>query len=453
MLSPACSRRAKSMKYRFPVLPLLAATLLFPLSGSLNGVAHAAAVPTLLDRVLVVVNDDAITESELAARIAAVKRQLAARRIKLPPENVLRQQVMDSMIMERIELDKAKKLGIQVTDAQLDDAIDNLAQRNHMSVANFYRHAERDHIDRKTLREDIRKQIIIAHLVQREVRDKVTVSEHEVDAFLEDQKKHGGGGEEFNLSHILIPVPEAADSDTRQRARALAREIRAKVKQGGSFEQYALHYSKGPNALQGGALGWRKAGQLPGVLLTAVRALKPGQVSRVIAGSNGYHLLRLNARRGGKLDTKVTQTHVRHILIRPSAIRSPAQAKQLAQLLRARILAGESFANIARADSDDAASGSHGGDLGWVTPGQMVPEFEEAMNKLKPGQISQPVHSRYGYHLIEVLARRQKDIGEERQRLSARQQIAERKNEERLQEWQRDLRAEAYVEVLASPDS
>ncbi|MEJ2107595.1 MAG: peptidylprolyl isomerase [Acidiferrobacteraceae bacterium] len=441
------------MKFRLLFPPLFAAILLFPHPWSTNAAARAAANPTLLDRVLVVVNDDVITESELAARVAAVKRQLAARRIKLPPENVLRQQVMDSMILERIELDRAKKLGISVDDAQIDHAIEDLAKRNRMSVSQFYRHARQDHMDRKSLREDIRNQIIISQLVQREVRDKVTVSEHEVDAFLRDQKQHGGGGEEFNLSHILIPVPDSANRETRQRARMLAQEIRAKVMQGGSFEQYALRYSKGPTALQGGVLGWRKAGQLPGVLLKAVRALKPGQVSRVIAGSNGYHLLRLNARRGGKLDNKVTQTHVRHILIRPSAIRTPAQSEQLAKLLRARILAGESFANIARADSDDAASGSHGGDLGWVTPGQMVPEFEAAMNKLKPGQISQPVRSRYGYHLIEVLGRRQKDIGKERKRVSARQQIAERKNEERLQEWQRQLREEAYVEVLASPDS
>ncbi len=441
------------MKHHFLLLPCIAAILALAFTWSSPVAARTQDQPQLLDRVLVVVNDDVITESELATRIAAVKGQLAARRIKLPPENILRQQVMDAMILERLELEVAKKQGITVSEAQVDVAIQDLAQRNHMSVSRFYLAAQKEHIDRAALRTDIRHQITVSQLIDREVRDKIVVSDNEVDAFLADQKLHGGGGEEFNLSHILIPVPERANEQAQARALQLIRAIRRKILSGGSFEQYALSYSKGPTALQGGALGWRGAGQLPAPLLKAVRNLKPGQLSAIIPSANGYHLLRLNARRGGKLDSKVLQTHARHILIRPTEIRTPEQAKQLAKLLRARILAGESFAALAKSESDDPVSGAHGGDLGWITPGQMVPEFEAAMNKLAPGQISEPVRTRYGYHLIEVLGRRTKDVGEERKRLEARNQILQRKTEERLQEWQRELRDEAYVEVLSAPNS
>jgi peptidyl-prolyl cis-trans isomerase SurA len=441
------------MKRRFLLLPLFAIALASTLASPSPVLAQAHGKAKLLDRVLVVVNDGVITESELAARVAEVKRQLAARHIKPPARNVLQQQIMDRMILEKIELQQASKAGITVSDAQVDTAIQNLAQRNHLSVKRFYQAAKDEGLQRAALRRNIRQQIKIAQLIDREVRDKVTVSDNEVDSFLAEQKRQGGGGEQFNLSHIFIPVPESANEVTRARALGLIRAIRAKIREGASFEQMALSYSKGPAALQGGGLGWRGAGQLPNSLLKAVRKLKPGQLSPIIPGSNGYHLLRLNARRGGKQDNIVLQTHVRHILIRPSEIRTPQQAKAIAELLRRRILAGESFAKLAKSESDDPVSGSRGGDLGWVSPGQMVPEFEAAMDKLKPGKISQPVRTRYGYHLIEVLARRTKDVGKQRQRLEARQQILQRKTEERLQEWQRNLRDEAYVDVLASPGS
>ena len=265
--------------------------------------------------------------------------------------------------------------------------------------------------------------------------------------FLSEQYKRGANVK-YDLSHILIAVGDSASSAERKQAAILANEIRQKLLAGESFEKLAITHSKGPNALKGGALGWREAGRLPDSFIKALNSVSVGEVTAVLEGTNGYHILRLNNKSGGTTGAVVKQTQVRHILLKPSEIQTIDQATKKLKHLRERILAGEKFEVLARAHSEDPGSGSQGGSLGWMSPGQLVGEFEKAMARLKPGEISQPVRTRFGVHLIQVTDRRSKDVGGERQRLTARQQIHARKAEEKLQSWLRELRDQAYVEII-----
>ncbi len=401
----------------------------------------------LLDRVLIVVDDSIITLNEVEARMKSARANLRRRNIAMPSDTVIRRQVMDAMILEQIQLGLAKRRGIQVSEPEVDQTLANIARQNRMSLQAFLAQTKKDGISADILRDDIRKQIIRRKLVENEIHRRIQVSESEVSSFLEEQNKRGVGAK-YNLSHILIAVGDSASSNKRKQAAALAAEIRNKLLAGESFENLAITHSKGPNALKGGALGWREAGRLPDVFIQALDAISVGEVTAVIEGTNGYHILRLNNKTGGKAGAVVTQTRVRHILHKPSEIQSIEQAEKKLKRLRERILAGEKFDELARAHSDDPGSAAQGGNLGWMSPGQLVSEFEKAMAKLKPGEISQPVRTRFGVHLIQVVDRRSKDLGDERQRLTARQQIHDRKAEERQQQWMRELRDQAYVEVI-----
>ncbi|MHB8535008.1 MAG: peptidylprolyl isomerase [Sulfuricaulis sp.] len=410
--------------------------------------ANAAAQPgtTDLDRILVIVNDDVITESELLERLAQTKKQLVIEKIKVPPDDILRKQLLDRMVLERLELQLAAQTGIHVSDADVDHAFETLAQRNKLSVADFRKAMKASGLDIDAYRAQIRDQIAIQQLLEREINNRVTVSDSEVNNFLENRENRAGMGMTYNLSHILIGIPESASPEAIQAAKKRAEDIHRQLAQGADFAQTAVSYSQGSDALKGGSLGWKKAGELPELFLNALARMSPGNISDVLRGPNGFHILKLNDKRGTTQAATVTQTHVRHILLRPSEIRSVADARRQLLNLRERILNGEDFAALARAHSEDPGSAANGGDLGWVNPGQMVPEFEKAMNALQPNQLSEPVRTSFGLHLIQVLGRRTHDITHERLLDAARQQIHARKADERYEQWARQLRDEAYVE-------
>ena len=430
---------------------------LFGLYTLLASAAPAAApaapvTPTdTIDRILVVVNDDIITAREVDDRVAVVRQRLIERKVALPPPDVLRRQVMERMVVERLQLQAAHQMGISVNDAQLDTAIQRIADHNHKSLDAIRQETESEPGGFKAFREEVRTQLLIQQLVEREVNSRITVSDTEVENFLASQAARGGGVE-YNLSHILISIPESASPEVIQKAHQKADAILAELKKGADFGQLAVANSQSQDALEGGNLGWKPAGQLPDLFLNALRNLQPGQVSDVLRSPNGFHILRLNDQRGGNAALNVTQTHARHILFKTSELVPLAEAQRRAEQLRERLLHGEDFAQAARAHSDDIGSAANGGDLGWVTPGQMVPEFEKAMDALKPGEISQPVTTQFGVHLIQVLARRERDISHERELADARNQIHARKADERYEQWLRQLRDEAYVEYRLAPE-
>jgi peptidyl-prolyl cis-trans isomerase SurA len=420
--------------------------LLLPL---MLGAAPARAPVIELDRIVAVVNDEIITESELAGRVAETEQQLAAQRIEAPPRDVLRRQLLERMIVEELQLQLAARTGIRVTDADVERAIASIAERNDMSVPELYRTVRAQGFERESYRDQVRRQLTIQQLIDREINSRITVSESEVNSFLERAGADARRNDEYNLSHIYIPVAEDAAAERLRAARAQAEDIRAQLLAGADFARLAVSYSQGPDALKGGALGWRGAGQLPELFLEAIRGLEPGEISPVLRGPNGFHILRLNDRRGGAAAQEtVEETHVRHILLRPNELRSLEEARMRLLEIRERLAAGEDFAELARTYSEDPVSAADGGDLGWVAPGQLVPEFARAMSRLAPGAISEPVETPFGLHLIQVLDRRERTVTGERERAAARQQIHARKADDRYEQWVRQLRDEAYVELM-----
>lgn len=401
-----------------------------------------------IDRILVVVNDDVITETELANRLAETRKQLALEKIKTPPDDILRKQLLDRMVLERLQLQLAVQTGIRVGESEVDQAIETIARRNNLSVENFRKALAKSGMDVAAYRAQTRDQLTIQQLLEREINNRVTVTDSEVSHFLENPQSRADMDVTYNLSHILIGIPESASPEAIQAAKKRAEDILRQLKAGADFEQIAVSYSQGADALKGGGLGWKKPGELPELFLGTLKSLSPGDISETLRSPNGFHILKLNDKRGAAQAEAVTQTHVRHILLRPSEIQSLEDARQKLLNLRERVENGDDFAALARAHSEDAGSAAGGGDLGWVNPGMMVPEFEKAMNALKPNQLSQPVRSSFGLHLIQVLGRRSHDITQERLEAAARQQIHARKADERYEQWARQLRDEAFVEYL-----
>ncbi len=401
-----------------------------------------------VDRILVIVNDDVITETELTNRLAETKKQLALEKIKTPPDDMLRKQLLDRMVLERLQLQLAVQTGIRIGESEVDQTIETIARRNNLSVENFRKALAKSGMDVAAYRAQTRDQLTIQQLLEREINNRVNVTDNEVSHFLENPQSRADMDVTYNLSHILIGIPESASPEAIQAAKKRAEDILRQLKAGADFEQIAVSYSQGADALKGGSLGWKKPGELPELFLGALKSMSPGNISETLRSPNGFHILKLNDKRGAAQTEAVTQTHVRHILLRTSEIQSLEDARQKLLNLRERVENGDDFAALARAHSEDTASAASGGDLGWVNPGMMVPEFEKAMNALKPNQLSQPVRSSFGLHLIQVLDRRSHDITQERLEAAARQQIHARKADERYEQWARQLRDEAFVEYL-----
>jgi peptidyl-prolyl cis-trans isomerase SurA len=401
-----------------------------------------------IDRIVVVVNDDVITESELNQRLRETRKQLELEKISAPPDAALRKQLLERMVLERLQLQLATTSGIRISESDVDRAFETVAQRNKLGAEEFRKALAQRGMDVTVYRNQLRDQLTIQQLLEREINNRVTVTDNEVENFLENPQSRADMDVSYQLSHILIGIPETASPEAIQAARKRAEDVHRQLAGGANFEQTAVSQSQGADALKGGNLGWKKAGELPELFLTALKNMSVGGVSEILRSPNGFHILKLNNKRGDSQAEAVTQTHVRHILLRPSEILSLEEARHKLLGLRERIENGDDFAALARAHSDDTGSAANGGDLGWANPGQMVPEFEKAMNALKPNQLSQPVRTSFGLHLIQVLDRRSHDVTQERVFAAARQQIHARKADERYEQWARQLRNEAFVEYL-----
>jgi peptidyl-prolyl cis-trans isomerase SurA len=427
---------------------ILAGGLVFAAVLALPSFAGAAERPQsvqVIDRIVVVVNDEIITRHELNERARVATAQLRQQGAPSPPPAVLEKQLLERMITDRVQLQFAKETGLRVDDTELDRAISRIATENKLSLQQLQAALEKDGVAFTRFREDIRNEITIARLREREVENRITVTEGEIDNFVRTQQGSAARGDEFNLSHILVAVPEKASPETIQARRERAEQALAQIKGGTDFRQVAATFSDAPDALQGGTLGWRDASRLPALFLEAVQGLQAGEMSGILRSPNGLHLLRLNERRGSTLPISVRQTHARHILIKTNELVSEEEARRRLLILRERLDNNGDFAELARLHSEDA-SGAKGGDLGWLSPRDTVPEFERAMDRLKPGQVSEPVRSQFGWHLIQVLERRNEDVSGERQRLEARHALRARKSDEAYQEWLRQLRDKAYIQ-------
>jgi peptidyl-prolyl cis-trans isomerase SurA len=406
----------------------------------------AAQRPVLVDRIVAVVNKEVITATELAERLAQAERQLRRQRIPLPERAAFERQILEHLIVEKAQLQLAADSGLRVDELQLDRAVQRIVEANKTTLAEFRRALEADGVPFERFRADVRKQILLTRVREREVDDRVQVSDGEIDIFLEANRAAAETAVEYNVAHILVRIPEQASPERIAEARARAEQARAEAAAGGDFGRLAATLSDAGDALQGGALGWRPPSRLPELFVEALKGLAPGAVSPVLRSPAGFHLLKLVDRRGSAGAAAVTQTRARHILVKTSELMSEGDARRRVEGLRQRIVAGADFAELARLNSEDG-SAARGGDLGWLLPGDTVPEFERAMTALKPGELSEPVRTPFGFHLLQVLERRTADVGAERQRMQARQVLRERKAEEAYQEWLRQLRDRTYVEL------
>jgi peptidyl-prolyl cis-trans isomerase SurA len=399
-----------------------------------------------IDRIVAIVDQAVITENELIDRIQTVRSQMEQQGATVPPLDVLQKQILERLINDRLLLQYAAQTGIRVDDTQLDRTIERIAEQNNLSVPEFRTALEQEGISYRKFREDIRNEITIARLREREVENRVNVTEAEIDNYLTTQSARGAEQDEYEIGHILIRAPEDGSPEELQKLKEKAEEVLKLLQNGTPFAEVSARHSDAPNALEGGSLGWRSAGQIPDLFNEALKSMQPGELSDILRSPNGFHILKLNDRRGGTSPLVVEQTKLRHILVKLSEVVSENDAHQRMLMIKERLDHGGDFAELARQYSEDASANS-GGDLGWVNPGDTVPQFEQAMNQLAPGEISEPVRTPFGYHIIQVLERRKQDMTQEAARFKARQEIRIRKAEEAYDDWVRELRDRAYVEL------
>jgi peptidyl-prolyl cis-trans isomerase SurA len=400
--------------------------------------------PVEADRIVAVVGDEVVTHVELRTRLASALKQLQKQGTPLPPQDVLERQMLERLIMERVQLQYARDSGMKVDDNQLEQAIGRIAASNKMTQPQFRTALEKDGVVYTQFREEIRNEMTTVRLREREVDSKLIISDGEVDNYLANQTTTGGA-EEYQLAHILLRAPESASPEQLQKLRLRGEQALKRAQAGENFAELTAAFSDAPDALQGGDLGWRALDRLPGLYADAAAKLQTGQVSGLLRSSAGFHVLKLINKRGGSAPASVRQTHARHILVRINEVVSEAEAQRKLEVIRERIVNGVDFAEQARLNSQDG-SAAKGGDLGWLNPGDTVPEFERAMDSLKIGELSPVIQSPFGMHLIQVQERRERDVSEERQRGVARQALRERKLDEAYQDWLRQLRDRAYVE-------
>jgi peptidyl-prolyl cis-trans isomerase SurA len=398
-----------------------------------------------LDRIIAIVNDDVIMKSELEERLRTVEGQLQEQGTPMPPRSILEKQVLDRLILTKLQVQMANETGIRVDDETLNRTISNIAAENRVSLEEFRKILEADGYSYEKFREDIRGEILISRLRQRQVDNRVNVTEREVENFLATQEHQGEIETEYRLRHILIALPDSPSARQRQEAEELAQKVWADLAAGGDFVQLAATYSDGPQALDGGDLGWRKAGQVPTLFADFVAGMNKGDISELIRSPGGFHIIKLDDVRDSE-KVVVTQTHARHILIRPDELVKTEDAQLRLEQLRARIVGGDDFAELAKGHSQDTVSAAEGGDLGWTSPGDLDPDFEQVMNSLQPGETSQPFQTQFGWHIVQVLERREHDSTEDVKRAKAREAIRARKLDEARDSWLREMRDEAYVE-------
>jgi peptidyl-prolyl cis-trans isomerase SurA len=400
-----------------------------------------------LDRIVAVINGDVVTSVELERETRIAVETLRRQGTSLPQRDVLERQLLERLVSKQVLLQVARQTGLRVADAEVDAALERIAAENKMkSVADLRVAVEQSGVPFDKFLEDLRSEILISRLREREVEGKINVTDAEIQNFLRAQEAQAERVDEYRLAHILVSVPEQATPEQLKLRRDRAETALAQLKQGVDFRQVAAGYSDAPDALQGGDMGWRPAGRLPGIFLTALKGMKIGQDSDILRSPAGFHIVRLTDKRGNDTPVMVVQTHARHILIRLNELVSENEARTRLAELKDRIEHGADFADLARLHSNDA-SAVRGGDLGWLSPGDTVPEFERAIRPLKPSQVSDPFKSAFGWHIVQVLERREHDMSKDRQRMTARQAIRARKSDEQWAEWVRQQRDKAYVEI------
>ena len=429
--------RLASLLLSVALLPSLASAQTRELSS--NGV--------LLDRIAAVVNAGVVLTSELDEQTEEVIARLREQSTELPPRNVLRRQILERLVVDEIQMQRAARLGIQVSDDMLNGALADVAQRNNMSFADLPRELEAQGIDYRTYREEIRKQLTLQLLRQRDVIGRISISPREMEQALARQQNAPDINSEYNVSHILISVPVTASPEQIQAREERARDVWERAKAGQDFAQLAVTYSESTTNIEGGSLGWRKGSQLPSIVGDAIAKMKPGEVSDPIRTPSGFHLFRLNEIRGGLQQSVQSQTHARHILLRTNELEDDQTVEQKLADIRRRVLeGGEDFGAIAAVTSNDPGSAPQGGDLGWTGPGTFVPEFERQLNALQENEISPPFRTQFGWHIVQLLGRRMHDITQDMLRQQVFVQLRESKAEEETELWLRRLRDEAFVE-------
>jgi peptidyl-prolyl cis-trans isomerase SurA len=398
-----------------------------------------------LDRIIAVVNEDVIMQSELEAKMRTVRGQIQQQGGNVPPTSIFERQVLDSLIQNRIQLQLASRSGIRVDDETLNRTIGNIAAQNQVSLTQFREILEQDGYSYERFREDIRNEITLTQLRKRQVENRIVVTEKEIDNFLVNQEHQGTFQTEIRLSHILLSLPEAATDDEIEQVRKVAEQIRQDLLAGADFAEIAATVSDGGNAANGGDLGWRKSEDVPSLFADYIPEMKNGDISVPIQSPSGFHIIKISDM---KSDTEniIQQTLARHILIKTDELVTDEQAKAKLEQLRLRIQNGDDFGQLAKGNSQDPVSAIDGGKLGWRSPGELVPEFQRMMDSLEPNQTSTPFQTSFGWHILEVLERREFDNTESVKRGKARQAIKNRKLQEAMQNWTRRLRDEAYVE-------
>jgi peptidyl-prolyl cis-trans isomerase SurA len=401
----------------------------------------------LLDRVVAIVNEGMVTESELIEQTEVIRQRLAQQNTPPPPDEVLRKQVLDRLIVQEIQFQRAKRMGLQISDEQVNAAMTDIAQRNKMTLAQLPAAVAAQGIDYAAYRDNIRKEITLSALRQRDVLSKINVTPRELDLHLERVKKLPSEALQYNVSHILIAVPEDAAQSQVEELAARATSVHERAVANEDFAKLAVANSNSQTALEGGALGWRRGPELPTFFAEIVVALKPGEVSKLIRTPTGFHIIKLNDVRGADRNMVEDQDHARHILIRPNELQDDATVRQKLAGIRERILKGEDFAAFASSMSEDSGSAVNGGDLGWTGPGTFVPEFEAQLAGLKDNEISEPFRTQFGWHIVQRLGKRQFDTTEDELRNRAYQQLRESKADEETELWLRRLRDEAFVDT------
>jgi len=412
----------------------------------LNNNAVAAKIQSV-DRIVAIVDDEVIVRSEVNEKLAQVVGQLRAKKAKLPPRKILERQVLERLIVDKIQLAAATKAGVNVGEEVLAQAVSNIARNNKMGMSEFRQAVERSGLSFNRFRNQLRKQIITKRYRNKEMRSRIHITEREIDAYIAKSARTSGTRSAFHLFQIMVATPEGSSADKIQAAKRKAQKLVKKIRAGGNFQNIALSQSDGRKALEGGDLGWYSANQIPSVFAEIIPKLGRGDVTDPIRTPIGFHIIKLADFKGGKAKKLVAQTKARHILIKTSEITSDDDARIRLEQLKQRLDGGDDFAALARSHSDDQGSSIKGGELGWINPGDVVPDFEQQLMSLSVNEVSQPFRTQYGWHIVQVIERRKHDMTGDIQRSQAREAIHKRKAVEETNLLLRRLRDEAYVEI------
>jgi peptidyl-prolyl cis-trans isomerase SurA len=425
------------MKFKKSAYILLCSALLFP----------TFAPAEVLDDIVAIVEDDVILENELQKEVSTIEQRIAASKSQMPPLSILRRQVLERMIVDKLQRQLAEKAGINVNEEMLNSSASDIAKRNNMDLEEFRVELEKQGMNYAAFLENLKNEIVVNELRGREIGGRIKVTDREVEHYLETQGKIGEDLVQYHLGHILIAVPEGASSSTIQKAQEKSNDLVKKLRTGQDFTQTAMSESNDGNALKGGDLGWRTLKDMPTLFVSEAGKLRQGDISEPLRSPSGFHIIKMLELKGLNENHTVVKTKVRHILIKTNELVDDAEASKRAWTLKERIVNGDDFASLARANSDDKGSAIKGGSLDWVESGALVKPFEEAMSKLKTNEISDPVQTQFGWHIIQVLDRENRDNSAEFKKNQVRDAIRKRKIEEETELWLRKLRDEAFVEI------